>query len=748
MREILLFLVLLLTGTLLNAQTSISGKVQDTRNRPVTGATILLKDTYDGGTSDSLGRFSFGTVEKGNLLLVISALGYKSKEVPFTTSTQTEFLVVLKEEVNEMQAVVISAGSFEASDRKRATVLSSIDMLTTASANADVSAAVKTLPGAQQVGESEGLFVRGGTASETRTYIDGSLVNNFFYSSVPNISQRGRFSPWMFKGTVFSAGGYSALYGQALSSALILESTDLPEMSSGNLGISFLSASGGYQRLAKNKRSSWGASYSYTNLDLVYRVLKQKPDYFKMPEFHTGDANFRIKTSSTGILKYYGYFSQNRVGLRNWSIDSLDHKEAFRLKNLNLYHNLSWREYLANRWKLNLGMSYSNNRDAISGTMQDAGNRDVILEGLESKNFILDARGAYYNAKIVVEKGLKGLSALRFGAEYNFSNDKTEYQLYNGSLTGGSIRENLTSAFAETDLYITNRLAAKIGGRVEHSTLLDSYNFAPRISFAYKTGKETQASFAYGIFYQNPEKRYLPATKPLEFTKATHYILQFQKLSSKQTFRAEIFYKKYDDLLKTALINHREVAVGNGGKGYARGFEFFYRDKKSIPKVDYWISYSYLDTEREFLNYPTPLQPNFVARHTANLVVKKFVTGLKTMFNANYVFASGRPYYNIRYDNTGSKTEILDQGKTIPYNSLSLSLNYLPNVFKKGAGKSTVFVFSYTNVLGSKQVFGYHYSMNGLRKEAIVPPAKSFIFIGAFISFGVDRSDDVINSNL
>ena len=58
-------------------------------------------------------------------------------------------------------------------------------------------------------------------------------MNNFFYSSVPNVAQRGRFSPFIFKGTVFSAGGYSALYGQALSSALILESIDLPEQSSG-----------------------------------------------------------------------------------------------------------------------------------------------------------------------------------------------------------------------------------------------------------------------------------------------------------------------------------------------------------------------------------------------------------------------------------------------------------------------------------------------------------------------------------
>jgi vitamin B12 transporter len=129
-------------------------------------------------------------------------------------------------------------------------------------------------------------------------------------------------------------------------------------------------------------------------------------------------------------------------------------------------------------------------------------------------------------------------------------------------------------------------------------------------------------------------------------------------------------------------------------------------------------------------------------------VLKKFVTGLKTQFNANYTWASGRPYYNIRYNSTESKYQVFDQGQTIPFNSLSFSVNYLPNVFKQGAGKFTVFVFSITNVLGSRQVFGYNYSYNGYRKEAVTPANKTFIYLGAFFSFGVDRTQDVINNNL
>ena len=35
--------------------------------------------------------------------------------------------------------------------------------------------------------------------------------------------------------------------------------------------------------------------------------------------------------------------------------------------------------------------------------------------------------------------------------------------------------------------------------------------------------------------------------------KATHYIAQFQRVVNQQSFRAEIFYKKYDNLIKTGL---------------------------------------------------------------------------------------------------------------------------------------------------------------------------------------------------
>lgn len=743
-----LFVLLMIVGVA-DAQSKISGNIKDKKGKPVPSASITLKDTYDGATSDSSGNFSFTSTEKGTFVLVTTAVGYKPGEqsIQLSGTTDIKLNIILKEEVSELKAVVITAGSFEAGDKKRVTVLNSIDVATTAGADADVTAALKTLPGAQQVGESEGLFVRGGTASETKTFIDGTLVNNFFYSSVPGIAQRGRFSPFLFKGTVFSTGGYSALYGQALSSALILESIDLPEQSSSDFGISVLSLNAGHQHLAKNKKSSWGISYSYANLWLAFKAIKQRQDYSKIPEYHEGDANFRIKTSETGIIKYYGYFSSNRLGIRTASIDSAGFKDAFDIRNFNMYHNLSYRENLGNGWKLNTGISYSNNKDHITGGMLDMQNKEAVIPELQYKNFQLESPGNYFNGKLVIDKRIVGLSVLRFGGEYNYSNEKSYFTLPNGQKFSSSIIEHLKSAFAETDIYITNDLAAKFGGRLENSSLLNKTNIAPRISLAYKTGKHSQASVAYGIFYQNPEKRYLPTPYALTFSKATHYIVQYQKVTGKTTFRVEVFYKKYNDLIKTNQINpNQQVAINNKGYGDAKGIELFWRDKKSIKNVDYWISYSYLDTKRDYTNFPYAIQPNFAAKHTASLVAKKFVMKWKTGFNMSYTYASGRPYYHIAYD--GSNYKFTDRGKTMDYHNVSFSLNYLPNLMKKDSKVFTVLVLSVNNIFGINQIYGYNYSYDGVRKMPVLPPSKTFVFIGAFISLGIDRTEDAINNNL
>lgn len=743
MKQAGLFLLMMFSASLIYSQIKISGNVKDTRGRNIDAVSITLKGTYDGTISDSTGHYSFKTFEKGNFILEAKILGYKIVEHPISINKESiEINFSLKEEVTELKAVSVTAGSFEAGDKKRAaTVLSSLDVFTTGGANADISLTVKTLPGAQQVGEQEGLFVRGGAGYETKQFIDGTLVNNPYYASIPDIASRGRFSPALFKGTVFSTGGYSALYGQALSSALILESIDLPERSEAQASLSPIFVGGGLMQLAKNKKSSYGINYGYTNLTIYFNVVKQKPDYFDMPEYHTGDANFRIKTKSGGIIKYYTTFSYGHGGLRQPNIDSSNLKNALELKNTNWYNNLSWKENLGNGWKLNMGLGYSTNHDNYDQQIQDQNNQPAYTGKIyiDSLNFKLNNIQNLSQIRTVFEKRIGGISTLRFGGEYMYAYNSSKFSNPNFSYDG-LLKDNFTSLFGEADMYITNGLAVKTGLRFENSSLINKTNIAPRISLAYKTGKDAQMSFAYGIFYQKPENNYLQVTTNFGYTKATHYILNYQKMNKDYTFRVEVFYKKYDDLVKTYPL------YNNDGTGDAKGFELFWRDKKTIKGFDYWISYSYLDTKRDYLYYPMQLQPTFAAKHTASIVTKKFITSIKTGFNFTYSFATGRPYYFMQPN--GNKYDIKDQGTTIPYHNLGFSLNYVPSVGKTNPKTFWVIVASVTNMLNNDQVFGYNYSHDGLVKQPITMPAPRFYFIGIFLSWGVDKTQDAINNNL
>jgi hypothetical protein len=738
MKAFPLFLLSLVSSIALYSQhTSFKGKVTDQRKRPLMGASVSIEGSYDGTTTDSLGVFAFNSSEKDTQTLVISSMGFKKWEQRVKlTGAPISLEISLKEEPNELTAVVITAGSFEAGDQKKATILKPLDIVTTASANADVTAAMKTLPGTQQVGESAELFVRGGEGYETRQFIDGTTVANPFFGQAPNIASRGRFSPFLFKGTVFSTGGYSALYGQALSSALILESIDLPESTAASASISPLFLGAQYQHVDSAKTNSWGVSGGYTNVGLYFKMVPQRPDYFRAPEVWNGDANFRIKTSKTGMLKFYGSYASNKLGLRNPDIDMPELKNAFRLLNDNIYTNLSYRERLSNRWKLNAGFSWSRDTQNIIGEVQDEDNKPVtqpLPPYVDARNYDLKTKSNLLQTRAVLEYKLKGLSALRFGSEYWYSSDYTKYNQF-----AAQMDDHYTSVFGEADVYITNRLAARAGLRAEHTSLLEKSNIAPRASLAYKVGGGAQVSADYGVFYQKPLNQYLLFERSLPQMRSDHYILTFQKIGLNRVFRTQLFQKDYKQLVKYGIDTNSQ------GNGYARGVELFWRDKSTFKNFDYWITYSYLDTKRDYLNFPYSMQPNFAATHTANLVVKRFFSDLNLQVNANYQFATGRPYYNIRYSAADGKWAMQDQGKTINYNNLSLSLNYLTNIGKAFG----VLVFSMTNVLNSKQVFGYSYSFDGANKVPTLPPANRFVFLGLFLSWGVDRTQDAINNNL
>ena len=719
------------------AQITISGKVLGRNNKPLKDVSVTLKDTYDGATTDETGNYKFETSEKGSQTLIFSHP--KFIEIEKSIQIEDKNLILnaeLKESVSEIDAVVISAGSIEASDKKRATtLLTPIDVYTTAGANGQISSALETLPGVQKVGESEGLFVRGGTGTETKFFMDGNLVNNYFGNSVPGIKAMDRLNTSLFKGNVFSSGGYSAVYGQALSGVLALESIDLPERNAADFGISPIFASGGIQRVNQEKTHSYGISLGYSNLELMQKILKFNTDFEKAPQSFGGNGNFRIKTSRGGFIKYYGSYDTSSMKLSSPNLDDENSSDKINQNGKNTFHSLSYREKFG-RYTLNLGSSYTFNQNILHFS-------NIDQNGSSPFNNDIDSEGNYFNAKALIERKLFKISAIRAGIELNTTKEETWVSIAQKKY---EFRDDITSLFAETDLGISNDLSLKIGARAENSSSINHWNFSPRFAMAYRISKEWTSSLAYGTFFQNPESRFFTENYQPNYQRADHYIFQVQRAADGRSLRLETYYKKYQDLIKTTTDFYRPIALNNNGSGYAKGVELFWRDKKSLKNIDYWVSYSYLDSKRDYLNYTESLFPNFAAKHTLSVVAKKFVTNWKTGFNISYNYNSGRPYYNFVTEN--GNTVLKNQGFVKDYQAVNFSLNYLPNLGKKDARAFTVLVLSINNVLGTKNEFGYNFSSNGMKSRAIVPPTNTFVFIGAFISFGTDRTQEAINNNL
>ena len=78
--------VVLLTSTTIFAQTKLSGTVVDETNQPLPGASVVIKGTQTGASSDFDGKFTFETsATKG--AAIVSFVGYVTKTVSFDGST-------------------------------------------------------------------------------------------------------------------------------------------------------------------------------------------------------------------------------------------------------------------------------------------------------------------------------------------------------------------------------------------------------------------------------------------------------------------------------------------------------------------------------------------------------------------------------------------------------------------------------------------------------------------------------------
>jgi hypothetical protein len=701
-----------------SAQTTLTGRVTDLKGHGLPSANVMVRGTYDGTSTDSTGAFRFSTSRKDTATLFISYIGYEpvSQKITIGTSPVT---IRLNESANELNTVVVTAGVFEASDSKRMTMLKPMDIVTTAGAGADITSVMNLLPGTQRVGDQTGLFVRGGSGEEAKVVIDGMIVQNPFFSQSPNLQSRGRFQPFMFKGTSFSTGGYSAQYGQALSSVLLLNTTD--QNQNEGLGVSINLANAGLNYDHATAKASISATAYYGNLKPLFVLVPQNIDWTHVPEFGGGSLTYRLQTSRTGLLKVYSMFSDSQTGLNFIDPSSETGKTAFNQQNRNIFTTSTYTNSWADgKWQLLSGLSYSHDTDATTYGTQDFGRGTDRLQG-----------------RAVVTRALGGKlgNQLLFGAE---GSRVTYRNAVSG--TAYSLIDTYGAVFFESQVYAGRKLAIQSGVRGEYASAINRFNLAPRVSMAYKTGLYSQVSLAYGQFYQTPDYRYLYRNANLTYERADHLILNYQLIRNKRTFRIETYYKNYAQLVREftgpgATVGTYDAnpyrfpwgQTNNTGYGYAKGFDLFWRDQATIKGLDYWITYSFVDSKRLFQQFSTLATPSFISNHNIALIGKRYFEKISTNMGLTYTISTGRPYYN-------PTNPVFMADRTPAVTNLSFMASHLTHIGKN----LTILYASVDNILNTRNVYTYLYTPSrndgtAPTRYAVGPASYRSFFVGGIV---------------
>lgn len=723
-------LAYLQSGVSAQNKTTLRGTVLDPQKKPVPFANVFLLNTTSGGTTDENGTFFFKTNLTGEYTLSVSSVGYQKvlRTVSLSGAAISFDITLIPEEV-KFSEVVVTGSSF-GSEKEKGLVISRIDVVTTPGGAADIFQALKTLPGLTQVSESAELYIRGGDPLESLTMIDGAAM---YHPSTFESAYGGLFSnisQSMVKSMYFSSGGFSPKYGNALSGVLDIETKNQPDRMRHQLGISMANVSlTSDLPLATDKLGLYfDARQSFTRP--IFWLNGGNERMIVAPVSGNISSGLVYSYSKTGRLKLFGITASDKQGVK---VERAEYDGVFNGSSKNSLLNLSHSNLLQENIVIKNSFSYN-----IYSNRWQLG----VLD-LEKTDKVLSTRND-------LEWNLSSSIALKAGAEaehryitYIGSIPQQDYDIRpDGSkkVLDVSFEGNRIGAYTElvaASLPGLPSLSLSGGMRSDFIPGLNLQWIDPRAAAAYKLSPVSSLRLGWGIYHQLPDPRLFspvdgnPDLKPM---RAEHIILSYDyNPSVENSFRVELYRKVYSSLPKENTATYYD----NSGSGYANGIDVIYKAK--LGSFDGWISYGYINTKRDWMDFTGLSSSSYDITHNFTLVAKYPVTqNLQAGINAKY--ATGRPFtpitsaiflndrnvYKPVYGSTNTS-------RYPDYARLDLRLTWFDNLFSQ----PFLLYIEGLNILNINNIFGYHYNEDYSAKEDI----KSYfgrrtVVVGCMITLG------------
>jgi len=688
---------------------SLKGLVLDADTKePLSGVNILVDGTKYGAESDENGNFFISSIPVGSYNISYKMMGYKDV-VKTGVFIKSEKAVYKNAEMNSSEMVLnevsVSGAYFEeakssvVSSRK----LDSQEIMSTAGGQMDVQRAVQVLPSVvSQTDQDNEVIVRGGNPGENLFIFDGIEVDNINHygnqqnGGGPITNYHNEFIDQLD----FSAGGFSAKYGEKCSSVMDITQREGSDKFEGNVNLGMAGLGGIVEGPLPNNKGSYILSYKKSYLDLIAGSVGLSA----IPYYWSGQTKVTYNINEMNKLSFSTLFGAENIDFKEEDSYSRGAEKVYNEGN-RIIGGLSWQRLFGavgyNKFTI-YGSRFNYETDVKKDFVNGASKT-------EKQQYLQDDQETTLAAKNETVLKLPHDIELSFGGQvkhikvdYNafapkdtlyywkpssFNPDSAEYdsintlQGYNGIRRAYEKDYNNKAAddaqkyggFVEF-LLPYNKFSARIGGRADYFSKSDELTLSPRFSLSYNLEPVT-FKIAYGRYFQNPSLSlfYNEFSKNLKAYYNDQVVFGADILLSESVkLTAETYYKGYQNLPEKVYrtfinplnnVKMVDYEYQNKSEGYSYGFELFLQKKLtdtyySTLSYSYSQSYKYkdiLDLDYNIIEKNKKLAADFDFGQTATITLGAKYRLSQYDWYLNYWYDK---WYSYPFGCIGEETEV------------------------------------------------------------------------------------------
>lgn len=659
--------LLLLIASAGYAQVKIFGKVIDAEEQPIEFATVRIAGTAVGATTGLDGSYSLSVAESDTIEIIFTCIGYKEhKQKLISPSGNVNVNAKLFKTTRELEAIEVTeykkqTGGMQTLDAGQ------LKVGPNASGNA-VEGLLTTIAGVSSKDEMSSQYsVRGGSYDENSVYINGIEVYRPQLISSGQQEGLSIINPSLVGSIEFSTGGFSAEYGDKMSSVLDITYRQ-PESFEGNVAASLMGAEAAIGQSTGKFSQLHGIRYK-RNTTLL-SSLETKGEYD--PSFFDYQTNLRLKLNDQWNISFLG-----NIAMNNYKFTPKTRSTSFgtsqNVKEFTVYFDGKERDRFETYFGA-LELNYDVNKNTgftllasgfltnelvaydISGEywLDEAGTNDgenSVGGEIGVGKYLEHSRNRFQAG--VFTLGLKGHTSLnrhnlQYGLEYRNQRiydrtseweqrDSAGYSLPNidnklemiYNLTSKhDLTTNKLSWYAQDTyrLLVNAGLFTFNGGlRMSYWDFNNEFLVSPRISIGYIPEFNNSLSFRLsgGLYYQSPFYKefretktdengnsYAELNRDIKSQRSIQLILggdyTFRALDRPFKITAEAYYKKLDDIIPYELDNLKIVYSGrNEADGFIAGIDFKFFGQ-FVPGTDSWFSFSLMKTQENLNGVKVP----------------------------------------------------------------------------------------------------------------------------------------------